>query len=478
MYVLVLIHMCYHFTMKRKKLFVYFIFLSFIINFNFNININFVCSNVIQDVISIGNVDICVVNVNSDEAQECILNNEFGKLLLFVCNMNDAFSTTAKTHPENCPSRAFVNQSNPTENSPEVDTYSIYPNLFGTNENRLNDTYSLYSTPYSNMDIDFSCLCYGDKQDKVKHIMRINIKKTRKKIKGCDFGDNIPSKRDLTNSLSLNERSSCIIHAYSNDVLGINCFKKEINNSYNNNLELNPSNCFHDVYFGADLILNSKNVIPNSRVIPDPSSDVKLSRNHSFSSYLILPNNLTENIKISCTCKRDEFVGTMIIYTKNINSLMFDNNNNNNDEEQIFQNKYMKKKEYKKDEGNEYDKKMNTDDNYINNEEHHNNNQYNNYENKINNVNYNYDDISKYINEHYKNYDHEKNSKNSYKTNTNIHDQYDTYHYNNKYDLHSDRTRIRTRTFWQNLFGLSSSKYILFNNFLILFIFLIYIYST
>ncbi|SCO65275.1 6-cysteine protein [Plasmodium vivax] len=281
----------------------------------------------INDLISIGHVNVCSIDMMIEDAQECVLENEFGKAFLFICNSGDNLSYKSGAIPETCAHRTFINLSDPSEFSADSNTYELFQNLIGANNSTLQGHFLFFSTPYSNKDIDLSCLCLGESQKKIKHVMKLVFKKTKKKIKGCDFGYNILSSRDLTNNIDLNKNAACVIHAYPGDVIGINCYKKESNHSYNDQLELVPNNCFHSVHYGNDIILSTNNLIPNSRVIPDATADVKLSKMHSYMSYMILPKDMTMTGKISCYCKRGEHVGYMFIYLKTVNNLLLDSNN-------------------------------------------------------------------------------------------------------------------------------------------------------
>ncbi|SBT70333.1 6-cysteine protein, putative [Plasmodium malariae] len=472
--------------MKPKKVFLYYIVLGI-----------FKCltyGNVIKKVISIGNVNMCSVNINADELEECILNNEFGKLLLFSCNFNMDISIKGRVLPENCAAKSYVNQSNPNEYSPETDTYEIFQNVFESNNSTLTEYFSFYSTPYSNKDLDISCICYGEYKSHIKQIMKISYKKTGKKIKGCDFGDNMLSRRDLTNNVALNENYSCVIHAYPMDVVGINCYKKESNNNYNDNLELIPNNCFHNVYYGSDIILSSNNLIPNSRVIPDPATDVNLSKAHSYVSYIVFPDVITENIKISCVCKRDRYVGTMYIYTNKGNGLLFDNED---DIEQIEERRdYMPVDEemanidpmgqrYQEDDSQDpYDNKNSI---YYNNKWNiykslRNTENEKNYENEANKLNRS---DSKYNADYYnrskvqsKQHDDSNSSNNSNNINNNQAEKsyndniYDKYNVGDS--LNGGSRRRKKRTFWQNLFGLSSSQFESFSSLVVILFLLIH----
>ncbi|GAB64709.1 6-cysteine protein, partial [Plasmodium cynomolgi strain B] len=280
----------------------------------------------INDLVSIGYVNVCTIDIRIDDAQECVLENEFGKAFLFICNSGEYINYKSSIVPATCAHRTFINLSDPSEFSADSDTYELFPNLIGTNDSTLQGHFLFFSTPYSNKDIDLSCLCYGEGNKEIKHVMKLVFKKTKKKIKGCDFGYNILSRRDLTNNIDLNKNSACVIHAYPGDVIGINCYKKERNHSYNENLELVPNNCFHSVHYGNDITLATNNLIPNSRVIPDSTADVKLSKMHSYMSYMILPKDMKMTGKISCSCKRGEYVGSMFIYLKTVNNLLFDSN--------------------------------------------------------------------------------------------------------------------------------------------------------
>ncbi|ANQ06149.1 Uncharacterized protein PCOAH_00006050 [Plasmodium coatneyi] len=280
----------------------------------------------INDLVSIGHVNVCAIDMRIADPQECVLENEFGKAFLFICNTSEYIDDTSEVIPASCAHRTFINLSDPTEFSADSDTYELFQNLIGTEDSTLKGHLLFFSTPYSNKDIDLSCLCYGQSKKKIKHVMKLVFKKTKKKIKGCDFGYNILSRRDLTNNIDLNKNTPCVIHAYPGDVIGINCYKKERNHPYNEDLELVPNNCFHSVHYGNDITLATNNLIPNSRVIPDSTADVKLSKMHSYMSYMILPKDMTMTGKISCQCKRGEYVGSMFIYLKTANNLLYDSN--------------------------------------------------------------------------------------------------------------------------------------------------------
>ncbi|SBS80173.1 6-cysteine protein (P36p) [Plasmodium ovale curtisi] len=461
---------------------------------------NVAYGNVIKGVKSIGNLKVCEVDVTSDTVEECILENEFGKLLLFVCNVNEKGGFKNVIVPSNCATKTFVNQMNPNEKSPESDTYDIFQNFYGINNLTLSTSFAFYGTPYSNKDIDFTCLCYGENKSNVKHIMKISFKKMTKKIKGCDFGDNIPSRRDLTNNIALNENSNCFIHAYPGDVVGINCFKKDNGNHYNDNLELIPHNCFHNVYYGYDLILSSKNLIPNSRVIPDSSEDVKLTTMHSYMSYIVLPIDVDENIKFSCSCRRDQYVGTMHVYTKLVNNILYDTDKGTQITEEWDDNIPMdeewdvdKQENEKRDTIDKIREKIKSiEDHYGDNKNSE------NYRGGINGKNERYsedrvgqrrkgnrndggyiddahnrdyiDDINdEHENSDYYAYKEGNRGSSSYSSSAHFSDNYyDMYNVGDALDGNS--TRRRNRTFWQNLFGLSSSPLASFHCLIIAFL--------
>ncbi|SCA48340.1 6-cysteine protein, putative [Plasmodium ovale] len=485
--------------MKREVFFLCFFLFCMVMNVAYG--------NVIKGVKSIGNLKVCEVDVTSDTVEECILENEFGKLLLFVCNVNEKGGFKNVIVPSNCATKTFVNQMNPNEKSPESDTYDIFQNFYGINNLTLSTSFAFYGTPYSNKDIDFTCLCYGENKSNVKHIMKISFKKMTKKIKGCDFGDNIPSRRDLTNNIALNENSNCFIHAYPGDVVGINCFKKDNGNHYNDNLELIPHNCFHNVYYGYDLILSSKNLIPNSRVIPDSSEDVKLTTMHSYMSYIVLPIDVDENIKFSCSCRRDQYVGTMHVYTKLVNNILYDTDKGTQITEEWDDNIPMdeewdvdKQENEKRDTIDKIREKIKSiEDHYGDNKNSE------NYRGGINGKNERYsedrvgqrrkgnrndggyiddahnrdyiDDINdEHENSDYYAYKEGNRGSSSYSSSAHFSDNYyDMYNVGDALDGNS--TRRRNRTFWQNLFGLSSSPLASFHCLIIAFLSLVYVYA-
>ncbi|GAW79224.1 6-cysteine protein [Plasmodium gonderi] len=459
----------------------------------------------INSLVNIGHIHMCKIDMRTDEAQECVLENEFGKAFLFVCNEVHTANFSSNVIPSQCANRTFVNQNDPNENSADSDTYEVFQNLIGANNSILKKSFLFYSTPYSSKDIDLSCLCYGD--NKIKHMMKIVFKKTSKKIKGCDFGYNMMSRRDLTNNINLNTNSSCVIHAYPGDVVGINCNKKENNHIYNENLELEPSNCFHSVYYGKDIILSSKNLIPNSRVIPDPAADVNLTKMHSYMSYIILPKDMTMTGKISCYCKKDQYVGSMFIYLKTLNNFLFDSNN---EIDQIIE----KGSEYGISDDESYrNGRKNGKDKNLDRGERENNNGIKQNNERIEDIHDHYSNINSIyyntgINYPYKGKDdfYDKNeyqnakrksntsqsmdADNTYNYRNNINDpenrgnkmyndeMYDAYSMSVAHELNRPSVRRIKRTLWQNLFGLSSSQSSSFNFLVLAFFLLIQAYCS
>ncbi|EAA20643.1 Py52 [Plasmodium yoelii yoelii] len=476
--------------MKRRSIFMYYCF-CFLLKY-------VAFSNVPNPNTTIGHFEICEVNTSSGDAEECVLENEFGKMFLFICDIDYNEMSKNIVLPSECAKKTYIDHVNPNGTSPEVNTYDIFPDLIAANESQFRDKFYFYGTPYSSKDIDFICLCFSETKPDIKHVMKMSFKKMTKKIKGCDFGDNIPTKKDLTNGKALYENSSCHIYAYPGDVIGINCYKKDINNIYNNNLELQPNNCFHNVYYEDDILLSSKNLIPNSRVIPDPSNDVKLSKMHSYMSYIILPDEINENVKISCACKRDEYIGTMFLYVNTSKNILTSPDNNveeiaplndhyisigdmwdmglheNPEQIQGIISNHANKKYYEHMKIYKSNKMDSSDDDESNetessenesNERTHNGNRANkdanNSEkmtgnrrkknNSINNTNY------------YSNYEDDNG------INISTHDKYyEDQHFGNNGPLR------KKRTFWQNMFGTSSSYYEVFNYFSIAFILIIH----
>ncbi|SCM01691.1 6-cysteine protein [Plasmodium chabaudi chabaudi] len=467
--------------MKRRSIFVYYCF-CFLLKY-------VAFSNVTKPNTRIGHFEICEINTSSGDVEECVLENEFGKIFLFICNIDYNEMTKNIVLPSECAKKTYIDHVNPNGTSPEVNTYDIFPDLIGANESQFRDKFYFYGTPYSSKDIDFICLCFAETKPDIKHIMKMSFKKMTKKIKGCDFGDNTPMKKDLTNGKALYENSNCHIYAYPGDVIGINCYKKDINSIYNNNLELQPNNCFHNVYYENDILLSSKNLIPNSRVIPDPSDDVKLPKMHSYMSYIILPDEINENVKISCSCKRDEYVGTMFLYVNTSKDILTTTGNSteetaplndhyisigdmwdmglheNPEQIQSIINHHANKKYY------EHMKiyksnKMDSSDEDESNEQTHNENR----------ANKNSNDSEKMVgNRRQKNNSLNHNSypsnhdEDDDEVNISTHDKYD-----DDYQSGSNRPLKKKRTFWQNMFGASSSYYEALNYFSIAFILIIH----
>ncbi|KJP88382.1 hypothetical protein AK88_01998 [Plasmodium fragile] len=458
----------------------------------------------INDLISIGHVNVCLIDVRIDDAQECVLENEFGKALLFICNIGEYINNRSRIIPATCARRTFINLSDPTEFSADSDTYELFQNLIGTNDSTLRGHFLFFSTPYSNKEIDLSCLCYIEGKKQHKHVMKLVFKKTKKKIKGCDFGYNILSKRDLTNNIDLNKNAVCRIHAYPGDVIGINCYKKESNHSYNDNLELVPNNCFHSIEYGNDITLSTNNLIPNSRVIPDSTTDVQLSKMHSYMSYMILPKDMTMTGKISCYCKRGEYVGSMFIYLKTVNNLLYDSNGIDRIIERgnVEENSDQEWGGSAKNAGEESNQgksqsEVKTDVKEQNEREEDIHNHYNN----INSIYYNSgmshpsrrqdyqgQSESRHRNEGRKSSVSESTSENntySYSSEKNIsreksgnklfnENNYDAYNMGMGDGFSRGPQRRKKRTFWQNLFGLSSSQFSSFNSLILSFFALMY----
>ncbi|EUD64832.1 hypothetical protein C922_04779 [Plasmodium inui San Antonio 1] len=463
----------------------------------------------INDLISIGHLKLCEIDTKTDDAQECVMENEFGKAFIFICNSSEYNDYKSSIIPAMCAHKTFINQSDPSESSADSVTYELFQNLMGTNDSTFQGYFLFFSTPYSNKDIDLSCLCYGGMQEKIKHVMKLVFKKTKKKIKGCDFGYNILSRRDLTNNINLNKNAACVIHAYPGDVIGINCYKKESNDSYNENLELVPNNCFHSVHYGNDIILSTNNLIPKSRVIPDSTADVKLSQMHSYMSYMILPQDMTLTGKISCYCKRGEHVGSMFIYLKTINNLLFDFNNGID--------RIIQGGNFDEDSGEEWDGRGKNAGEQSNQGKS---------QSEVNKDGKQEKDREEYIHNHYNNtnsiyynsgmshpsrgHDHQRHSRHrnegkestvsewrisewtngrstySYSSDKNIsrehfgdnsfdENNYDAYDMGMSDGFSKGTQRRKRRTFWQNLFGLSSSsQFSSFNSLILSFLALIY----
>ncbi|CAA9986453.1 6-cysteine protein [Plasmodium knowlesi strain H] len=458
----------------------------------------------INDLISLGHVNVCTIDMRISDAQECVLENKFGKAFLFVCYSGEYLDMRSEIIPASCAHRTFINLSDPTEFSADNDTYELFQNLIGTNNSNLNGNFLFFGTPYSNKDIDLSCLCYGEGKEKVKHVMKLVFKKTKKKIKGCDFGYNILSRRDLTNNIELNRNAPCVIHAYPGDVIGINCYKKERNHSYNEKLELVPNNCFHSVQYGNDIILSTNNLIPNSRVIPDSTTDVNLSPMHSYMSYMILPKDMTMTGKISCQCKRGGFVGSMFIYLKTANNLLYDSNGIDRiiEKENVQENsdegwRGRIRKEAESNQGKR-ESEIKTDVKENNEREQDIHNHYNN----INSIYYNsgiihpsrrYDyreqsqsghrnegkesSVDEPISEsNTYSYSNDKNfSRESFGNKVPNENNYDAYYMGIGEGFSRGPQRRKKRTFWENLFGLSSSsQFSSFNAFILSFLGFIY----
>ncbi|VWU51596.1 6-cysteine protein, partial [Hepatocystis sp. ex Piliocolobus tephrosceles] len=276
-----------------------------------------------QDIFTIGHIKICTLHSITKKSEECKLDNEFGKTLLFI--FDEAIDPRArakyKIHPPNCLDHTYMNVKDANENLNSVDTYDIFQNLFGYVSTKAADTITIYSTPYSNKQVNFSCMFLSEQYPGVKYVMKINFNKNIKKIKGCDFGDNVGEKRELTNTLSLSRNSNCYVYAYPGDVVGLNCYKKEKNSPYNTDVEMLPKNCFHNVYYEENIILSTQNLVVGSRVVPDYTIELESKKNHP--SYMIIPENIKEDVTFFCTCRNKTNVGTMYVLTNNMDSTHF-----------------------------------------------------------------------------------------------------------------------------------------------------------
>ncbi|CAA9986452.1 6-cysteine protein [Plasmodium knowlesi strain H] len=280
--------------------------------------------------IELGNYYIC--NLNDYPSEHCVVDYDPNKRIKFLCpivhnegeHMNTYNSSYCFTY-EGIKDRLIIRNN-------EEPIYTTLPGIILENQ-ILYDRYNLgiYIMPFK-LEADMSIVCVCDTKKEYKGItpyIKINIKNSNnvlgvgssdEYIKGCDFGNNKGKHQFLTSPQSHEHRSVCAILANPGDIVGINCINYNEDDPQNNDVTLEPSNCFSTVSFSlytfSFVKMNINNILPDAKYYPETSAFPKDPNFKKFSttSYLWIPANVPQAFFLVCSCKYAKGEGTAMYH--------------------------------------------------------------------------------------------------------------------------------------------------------------------
>ncbi|GAW79225.1 hypothetical protein, conserved [Plasmodium gonderi] len=296
-------------------------------------------------------VPLCISEFNQDK--ECNISTEFGKGIKIYCpfdsvpNNNGVIRMNGQlvNNDNTCFNRMKSNDG-PNMNVTKELTEFVSDLIIYTN--RRENTHYVYAPHTVTNGISLSCNCIDrGKQKAYKLNIQINAhKKKEKKIKGCNFyysdDNNEENENELEKNINLKYKKDCFLDVHANDVIYL---KSKVHNMYSN-LIINPFHCFHEVLNEENKQEQISGLLNGARVIPGLNTYINDPMLPKFLSYLFVPDEINESIKVICNCSikdnalDETYVGTVYLNFKKseklypVNDENYGRKNNNGDHDE------------------------------------------------------------------------------------------------------------------------------------------------
>ncbi|ANQ06288.1 6-cysteine protein [Plasmodium coatneyi] len=282
--------------------------------------------------IELGNYYIC--NLNDYPREYCVVDYDPNKIIKFLCPIVHNEGEHMETYNSSYCFRYKGIKDRLIISNNEEPIYTTLPGIILENQilyNRYN--LGIYIMPFK-LEADMSIVCVCDTKKEYKGItpyIKINIKKsnnvlgvgsTDEHIKGCDFGNNQGEHQFLTSPQLHDEHSVCEIEANPGDIVGINCINYNEDDAQNDDVTLEPSNCFSTVSFSLYTLsfvkMNINNIFPGAKYYPESSAFSKDPNFKKFSttSYLWIPPKVTQEFLFFCSCVYPQGEGIAVYHVK------------------------------------------------------------------------------------------------------------------------------------------------------------------
>ncbi|GAB64710.1 Pf52-like protein, partial [Plasmodium cynomolgi strain B] len=135
------------------------------------------------------------------------------------------------------------------------------------------------------------------------YMLNLQIAKNEKiNVKGCNFyyadEEGEQNENSLEKSVNVKYKNVCSVDVHANDVVSLRC---RVHNRYSN-VVVNPALCFHVVLNDNNKEVQISGVFNGAKVIPRLATYVHDPMMPKFLSYLVVPPQINETLKVHCSC--------------------------------------------------------------------------------------------------------------------------------------------------------------------------------